>query len=840
MSIIPLTKAARSARWSALRGRLRWIQIIFWTMGGMLLAAAIGGSVVIVQQQATLRSVDRYNATWIVTQATIDVARMNAVLAEYLAGGNRVSDDEVRLRLDLMLGQVQLLLAGDAGAFVRSDPQLRAFATELQATIHELDMLSQHFGQPDVPSRMLDLLLPFNADLQRVASAAYVSGSRAVSRDISSLTHMHWVLNGILTALITYGTILLLLLNRHNRLLTRAHRKVKDLVDQLRHNQHVLSLAHEQARQAVAETRQQNARFDAALNNMSHALCMVDAAGSLIVCNFRFLTLFQIPPAAAETGRPIAEIFGMAAEQGRYESAMIEAIWDAHRQLNEDQQRGSFVQEDTLGRALAISQQPMATGGWVATYEDISQRRQIEGRIAFMAHHDSLTGLPNRALFQERLQLAFAGLQAGRSGPIALFCLDLDRFKDVNDTLGHPTGDSLLRVVADRLLSCVRKTDLIARLGGDEFAILQVNAEQPDTACDLAERIVTELSASYNIDGQRIVISVSVGIAVAEPGDDPDILLKHGDIALYRAKSEGRSTYKLFRPEMASEERARRILDLELRDILGRNQLALYYQPIFDVRRNRLAGFEALLRWRHPEFGLIGPGKFIPIAEELGIIDALGRWVMQQACADALLWPDDLKIAVNLSPVQFRTSNVADIVTEIIESSGLRRDRVELEITESAILEPSANVFETLARLRETGLRLALDDFGVGYSSLSYLRLFSFDKVKLDQSFIRNLRAHPQSLLIVESVVTLCRRLGMDTTVEGVETFEEFTALQDVMPTELQGYYLGYPMPLPDVLSNLRKPSGWPFPSVTPTTRTDRTIVPPYRLSGATVEGVSH
>ena len=420
-------------------------------------------------------------------------------------------------------------------------------------------------------------------------------------------------------------------------------------------------------------------------------------------------------------------------------------------------------------------------------------------RIFFMAHHDALTGLPNRLQFHERLQTALEQQRRPDDG-IALLCLDLDHFKQVNDTLGHPAGDLLLKEVAGRLRACVRDGDLVARLGGDEFAVLQCGASQPEYASVLAQRIVEALGAPYDLGGDRAVIGASVGVAVVTPHlCSADLLLRSADLALYQAKANGRGSFSFFESSMNEQVQARRTLESDLRQALAGGEFEVFYQPTFYLQDQRVSGFEALLRWRHSSRGLVLPMEFVPLAEELGLMVPISAWVMAQACADAVTWPEGVKVAVNLSPVQFSSPGLMAAVQHALENSGLPAHRLELEITESVLLQNSKTVLATLHELRALGIRTALDDFGTGYSSLSYLRSFPFDKLKIDQSFVREMTHRPGSLAIVTSVLDLARKLGMATTAEGVETEEQISQLRQVGCTEVQGFLFDHPRPAAEI-----------------------------------------
>ncbi|HLH95800.1 MAG TPA: EAL domain-containing protein [Xanthobacteraceae bacterium] len=430
---------------------------------------------------------------------------------------------------------------------------------------------------------------------------------------------------------------------------------------------------------------------------------------------------------------------------------------------------------------------------------DVTERKQAEARIAYMAQHDALTGLPNRVLFHERLEAALAELPR-RGGALAVHCLDLDHFKSVNDTLGHPIGDDLLRAVAERLKACLGEGELVARLGGDEFAVIQMNLNKPSEAGDLAARLITALSTSYDIQHHEVVVSASIGIALA-PGDGnaTDVLMRNADMALYRAKAEGRGTAHFFEPEMDRSIQARRILELDLRKAFANGEFDLYYQPLVNLHADRVSGFEALLRWNHPERGMVLPDEFIWLAEEIGLIGPLGEWVLRRACSDAARWPGDLKVAVNLSPAQFRTRSVVQAVLSALAYSGLPPHRLELEITESVLLGETEANLAILHQLREVGARISMDDFGTGYSSLSYLRSFPFDKIKIDRSFVRDLAERPDCMAIIRAVAGLGASLGISTTAEGVETEAQLQRLRAEGCTEAQGFLFSPPRPAADI-----------------------------------------
>jgi diguanylate cyclase (GGDEF)-like protein len=448
------------------------------------------------------------------------------------------------------------------------------------------------------------------------------------------------------------------------------------------------------------------------------------------------------------------------------------------------------VVEENEGRALALTARARTDGGWVVTLDDVTHHRAAN-RID---QRDGLTGLASRGELDERLKAFLAAVQR-EGGQAALVCLDLDRFKAVNDTLGHPVGDALLKMVAQRLRSAVREGDVVARLGGDEFAILQIGGEQPQAADALARRLVDLIGRTYVAQGHMLNIGTSVGIAlVPEDGLSADTLLRNADLALYRAKADGRGTFRFFKPEMDERMQARRGLEIDLRKALALKEFELVYQPQTRIEGDTVVGFEALLRWRHPDRGLVSPADFIPLAEEIGLITPIGEWVLRTACREAALWPDSITIAVNLSAVQFRGSRLLDTVTSALAGSGLAAARLELEITEGALLEDTDAVLAVLNGLRELGVRVSMDDFGTGYSSLSYLQKFPFDKIKIDQSFVRSMASDRDSAAIIRAVTSLGSSFGMTTIAEGVETPEQLARIRAEGCTEAQGYLISRPL----------------------------------------------
>jgi diguanylate cyclase (GGDEF)-like protein len=538
----------------------------------------------------------------------------------------------------------------------------------------------------------------------------------------------------------------------------------------------------------------QNARFSAALSNMSQALSMFDSSDRLVVSNGRHAEMFGMPADRITPGLSLETLLARADGESNLSSSDVALMQASIKKLKQAGQRVAMISELSDGRSVAVHFVPMGNEGWLVTFEDVTERRVAAARIAHMAHHDALTGLPNRVWFRDKLSDAVARSRRGEA--CAVLYLDLDRFKAVNDTLGHPIGDLLLKDVTRRLTAQIRETDMLARLGGDEFAIVQSSVNQPEDAMALATRLIEALDVPYDLDGQMVLVGTSIGIAlVPTDGEDPDHILKNADLALYRAKADGRGRYRFFMPEMDARMQARRILEIDLRKALVAGEFELFYQPSINLKTGSVTGFEALMRWFHPHRGMITPAEFIPVAEEIGLLVPLGEWALRRACQDAMTWAGEIRVAVNVSVTQFTSRRLVEDVTAALAESGLDPARLELEITETVMLDETEAILEILHRLRDLGVGIAMDDFGTGYSSLSYLRRFPFSKIKIDQSFVAGLGRGGDCDAIIASVAELCATLGMTVLAEGVETEDQLRRLRGANCSEVQGYLFGRPCP---------------------------------------------
>jgi diguanylate cyclase (GGDEF)-like protein/PAS domain S-box-containing protein len=536
-------------------------------------------------------------------------------------------------------------------------------------------------------------------------------------------------------------------------------------------------------------------RLDTAVNNMTQGLLLFDSTQHLIICNQRYLDMYGLSAEVIKPGCSFHDVIAHRKQTGSFDGDVDRYVALVLRDIA---QRNAMDITTPDGRWIQVVNEPLADGGWVATHEDITERRRAEERITHLAHYDALTDLPNRALFHEQLKRELPHAAPGRQ--LAVLYIDIDEFKSVNDSLGHMIGDELLKSVAVSLGACVRETDFVARLGGDEFAIVQTGVTDPAEVTGLVHRIFEAIRTPYECLGHQVTTDASIGIAQApQDGSDLDQILKNADLAMYAAKAAGRRTYRFFEPDMDAQVRARRSLETDLRQAIVDDGFEVYYQPCLSLEDNSITGCEALVRWRHPQRGMISPADFIPIAEETGLINQLGEWVLTTACMEAAAWPDHIKLAVNVSPVQFKSGTLALKVIAALAASGLAASRLELEITEAVLIRDDDAALAILHQLRDIGVRIALDDFGTGYSSLSYLQRFPFDKIKIDRCFVTDLASPEGSSSIVQAVVNIAADRHMTTTAEGVETEQQREALRALGCSEMQGYLFSAPKPAADV-----------------------------------------
>jgi diguanylate cyclase (GGDEF)-like protein len=538
-------------------------------------------------------------------------------------------------------------------------------------------------------------------------------------------------------------------------------------------------------------------RLDTALNNMTQGLMLYDDSSRIVLFNQRYIEMYGLSPDVIVPGRLFRDVMKHRKQNGSFDGDPDQFSTMVLQNVAQKKLTHTIL-VSKAGRSYQIVNKPLAEGGWVTTHEDITELRRSEERIKHLAHYDALTDLPNRVLFREQLDREFKNVKPGEQ--FALLYIDVDEFKDINDSLGHSVGDDFLKSLALRLQDCIRGIDFVARLGGDEFAIIQTAVGDLADVQGLVARLHEAIRRPYQCLGHRVLTDASIGIAMApSDGADIDELIKNADLAMYSAKAAGRRTSRFFEPQMDAKARARRALEQDLREAITNESFELHYQPLVDLRSNEVTGCEALLRWRHPERGMISPVEFIPVAEDTGMIIELGEWVLRTACAEAATWPGQIMLAVNVSPVQFRSQTLPLKVAAALAASGLPANRLELEITEAVLIRDDEAALDLLHQLRAIGVRIALDDFGTGYSSLSYLQRFPFDKIKIDRSFINELTHIDGSSSIVQAVVNIAAARNMTTTAEGVETQQQFDLLRGLGCTQMQGYLFSAARPSSEI-----------------------------------------
>lgn len=552
----------------------------------------------------------------------------------------------------------------------------------------------------------------------------------------------------------------------------------------------ISSVSDRRSRRKISE---RNIQLDAAVNNIVQGLCMFGPDNRLQLWNERYVSMYNIPPAKISVGCTSEDLFALRTEAGTILKGLDAYYADLKISL-QNRQASRRIVELVDGRTICVAYQTMDNGGWVATHEDISERRKSEARIEYLAQHDPLTGLPNRIAFNDHLAKVWREASA-HDRSFTILSIDIDRFSEINDTYSHATGDAFLCEVARRLLAACDGA-FIARLGGDEFVIISSEGPQPARAGDICTRVLTAFGAAFSIDGNQIHSGCTVGVSIfPQDGRDVETLVTNADIALYRAKKEDRGSVRFFEPEMDKQIREKRALLRDLDIALGQKEFELHFQPQTEAD-GKLFGFEALVRWRHPTRGLVPPGMFIPLAEETGLIGAIDEWILREGCREAASWPNPLSIAINVSPISFRHGDLPGLLHSILLETGLNPKRLEIEITEGVLVEDFARASSMLRRIKNLGIRIAMDDFGTGYSSLSYLQSFPFDKIKIDQTFVAQINKNVQSSAIIRAILGLGEALNLRVIAEGVETEQQLMFLAAAGCQEMQGYLLGRPQPI--------------------------------------------
>ncbi len=777
----------------------RVVQMVL-SVGMIALAvAALYISVLIFQRQEALTQIFRYNIAYSASQGMNELLRFRQRLTAVLVEPPQANRQDVELRYQILRSRLSLFEQGEFMNFVSVMPENRETVEQLASALQQIGTFIGEIDRPENAQIALDLTAPLESKMVALASKANEYGATAQAKDQGELLRLHWLFSALALSLVITGFVFIAMLRWQHRLQISVQQRLKATNEDLLRTSAELSESAQAARRANDELITQNLLFNTALNNMSHGLCMFDAQGRLIVSNQKMESIYGLTQEQLRLGTSLHQLIGDMVEAGASAEDEAEQVAQLQSRLIEQNRSDTLTQELRDGRTILISHQPMRGGGWVATYEDITERHKAQAQVAYMARHDTLTDLPNRLMMREQLEEILASSNE-RGLSTAVMCVDLDNFKSINDTLGHPVGDALLRAVAGRIRNTVRETDAVARLGGDEFVVVQGNVEKPEQASSLAKRLIDALDDPYIIEGHQVLTGASVGIAVADPDHDAaDDLLMQADVALYQAKGDGRGVFRFYEEGMNKRLQRRRALEAELRSANLDEQFHLVFQPIIGLGTNKVTTFEALLRWTHPVHGPVSPDEFIGIAEDTGAIVQLGEWVLRQVCMEMKSLPDDISIAANLSPMQFKRDDIVETVARVLVETDTPANRLELEITETLLLEDNRKLHADLRRLRQLGTRISLDDFGTGYSSLSYLQKFAFDKVKIDRLFIKEITKSADQAAIVQTIVNLAFTLGMTTVVEGVEMEEQLRIIRAMGCDEAQGNLFSKPILARDI-----------------------------------------
>ncbi|QDL94647.1 EAL domain-containing protein (plasmid) [Paroceanicella profunda] len=786
---------------------VRAIRIVLAVVMICLLSAASYISVLVLKRQAALSHVSRYDVAFSAAQGLSEFLRLRGELYELaLEPDSPSAADAVRLRYEILLSRLSLFEAGDFITFVQEDPERAETVKQISDRLFGLDSV---IDDPAHTREALAATRPLEASFTGLVSAANSYGGSQVAREQRELFQLHWEFTGLAISLAVGGFILFVLNAWQNRLLVVAQKSLAETNAELREAGADLAAAVTEKQQANVELTVQNGLFETALDNMSHGLAMFDATGRVIVSNRRMAEIFRLKVERLRPGAELAELEKALIDAGACSAQDAREILSQHTMSGAASEPESFVLHLQDGRTIMLSRQPMAGGGWTATYEDITERHRAQAQIYHMARHDVLTDLPNRTLLLERFQTTLLRDRAAER-LTAVMCIDLDNFKKINDTFGHPFGDKLLCQAALRLRAIFRDGDTISRVGGDEFTVVYGGLTSAEQANAIAERLADALSEPYYIGGHEVFCAGSIGIAVSEnTAESVDELLVNADLALYQAKAAGRATYTFYTSDMLVRTKRRgRIESTLLSESFG-EQFHLAFQPITDLATGRVTSVEGLVRWRHAAADRVSPQEVITVAEETGLIVDLGAWVLHEACEIATTLPEEINMAVNLSPLQFGRSNIVDIVSRTLKDTGLPARRLDLEITETLLLEDSPRIVDDLRALRALGARLSLDDFGTGYSSLRYLRRFAVDKIKIDRSFIEEIGRNRDHSSIVHAIINMANSLGIRTVAEGVETAEQLEIVRAAGCSEVQGYLISRPLRKAELDRFLTDRPGW-------------------------------
>lgn len=800
---------ALSLRLPALVGKYGWAGLLM-----MLLVLALWISALIETRQNSLRMTARQNVSAYALHAVVEFHNFRDTLNDT----GPEARARIQLSFDILFSRVNGFKHGDFGKFVAMNPASVATIARLDAAMAKIDA-ALILKDQELNDHILPSIATLEDEFTAVASMIHSEAGDTIDHMYLQLENLRLVFNALICAIAGIGLFLFCKILRQNQRMRASKQDLLNLARRLEgaklelenaHNETMRSHENLKRRNTMLqihdiEMQTQNQRFDAALNNISQGLLMVDGMHRLIICNERFREAFGLTQAQTRPGYVLGslmstfeEIFTDTSEP----TPESEPNGDLSRLLAHQHELSlsgnaiSFIFETDCGKVFAISQKPMPDGGWVATYEDVTEQKRSEARITYLAHHDSLTDLPNRIQLRDRMDEELGKFRHHKHN-VTLLYMDLDHFKAVNDSLGHSIGDMLLRQVGARLQSLLGSTHPVFRIGGDEFAALYFGSQSNANLKDIAESIIAAICEPFTIEGHPLQIGICVGISrLGSDGFEFNEVVSNADLALFEAKKSGRNAYRFFEMAMKHGLETRRQLEIDLENGIARGEFELYYQPIVDTMSLDVVCFEALMRWNHPERGMVSPASFIPVAEESGLIVPLGEWALRQACNDAAQWPNRIRVAVNLSSVQFKSGEISRTVFSALAASKLAPHLLELEITESLLLQDSDSTLETLHQLRSFGVHISMDDFGTGYSSLSYLRSFPFDKIKIDRSFVKELSEREDCRAIVRTITELGRSLNMVTTAEGVETKAQYDLIKQIGCTQIQGYFFGKPEPM--------------------------------------------
>lgn len=769
---------------------LRWLQNLLFGAIGLLAALAVYVSALVSEQQTALQQAAHYDVAFSAGQAASEYFRLLTSLDAVKHGNTQEARDEAYLRYEILFSRHESLVSGRFLAFITKAPDSQTAVRALREALDTIEPFMARLENPKTLAQTREHIKVLEPLIVGLASSANNFGAGLVAASQSKLINLHLIFTAVTAALIATGLLLIAILLFSKRLLRKIYLELQSTTNDLE----VQS----------GNLQRQNMLFDAALNNMSQGLCMFGPNSELIVLNRQFGEMFNLPNIKAGDGTSVKDVIDLCVKKGIASPDRLNVIFG--KPDGPECDPDGAIEYLLDGRFLSVDRQHIDDGGWVITQNDVTERRKASERLAYLARFDKLTGLANRNNFVEHVERAINILR-GAGEPSAVICFDIDRFKNVNDTLGHRFGDLLLQKVAERTKNLARELDLVARFGGDEFAVLLSGVASIDRVICFAQALIESLTETHDIEGHRVIVGVSVGIALIKTDmDSAETIIRNADTALYKAKAAGGNDYQFFDSGMEIRLQERLSLEIDLWNAFEREEFEVYYQPQINLLNCSINGVEALLRWKHPKRGFVSPQELIPVAEEIGLIEALGAWVLKKACSDAVGWPQKIKVAVNLSSVQFVRGDLIKTISSVLEVTGLPPEQLELELTESLFMQDNTAVSKLLNTLRDMKIRIALDDFGTGYSSLSYIRRFPIDKIKIDKSFIMDMAFDPEALAIVRTVTTLGHALDISTTAEGIETVEQMRLLHLAGCVEGQGYLFAKPLRAEQIVALLEEP----------------------------------